>query len=268
MLSKGAGVALLCAVSVTVRGSIRAVTAHEVVRASSAATAKSDAATGTGSLPVFYDRALAAQGFPNPLVKARIGGHEGIFIVDTGGANVLAKWYADAAGIPSVSTDSLAKDLSGKSATERFAHRVQGHWSDGQRFTLNEAVVITFPPYFKSLHLGGSVSPRLLAPAGTAAVLDLRTPSIHFVPFARALSDLRRSGARTVPPDLAEPCRNSNTELANRVYLAPVRSSGITELMQVDTVRLGRASPSVRRLRKPSKAEARLAHSPRVSAAL
>ena len=104
MLSKGAGVALLCAVSVTVRGSIRAVTAHEVVRASSAATAKSHAATGTGSLPVFYDRALAAQGFPNPLVKARIGGHEGIFIVDTGGANVLAKWYADAAGIPSVSS--------------------------------------------------------------------------------------------------------------------------------------------------------------------
>lgn len=235
MLSKGARVALLSAVSMTVCGSIRVAMAQESARASSAATASPYAPTATASLPVFYDRALAAQGFPNPLVKARIAGHEGIFIVDTGGANVLAKWYADAAGIPSVSTGSLANDMSGKTATERLAHRVQGHWSDGQRFTLNEAVVIAFPPYFKSLHLAGSVSPRLLAPAGTAAVLDLRAPSIHFMPFARALSDLRRSGARTVPPDLAEPCRNSDTELASRVYLAPVKSSGITELMQVDT---------------------------------
>ena len=36
------------------------------------------------SLPIFYDSALAAQGFPNPLVKARIAGHEAIFIVDSG----------------------------------------------------------------------------------------------------------------------------------------------------------------------------------------
>ena len=236
MLSKGAGVALLSAISMTVCGSIYIATAQESARASSATTASSYAPTVTASLPVFYDRALTAQGFPNPLIKARIAGHEGIFIVDTGAStNVLAKWYAEAAGIPSVSTDSSARDLSGKTATERLAHRVQGHWSDGQQFSLNEAVVVAFPPYFKSLHLGGLVSPQLLAPAGTAAVLDLRTPSIHFMPFARALSDLRRSRAPTVPPDLTKPCRNSNTRLVNRVYLAPVKSSGVTELMQVDT---------------------------------
>lgn len=236
MLSKCAGVALVSAVSMTVCGSIRVATAQESARASSAATASSYAPTGTASLPIFYDRALTEQGFSNPLVKARIAGHEGIFIVDTGAsANVLAKWYVEAAGIPSVSTDSSAIDLSGKAATERVAHGVQGHWSDGQRFSLNEAVVIAFPPYFKSLHLAGAVSPQLLAPAGMAAVLDLRTPSLHFMPFARALTDLRRSRAAMAPPDLSQPCRNANTKLVNRVYLAPVTSTGITELMQIDT---------------------------------
>lgn len=75
MLSIGAGVALLSAVSMTVCGSIRVATAQGSARASSAETASSYVPTVATSLPVFYDRALTAQGFSDPLVKARIAGH-------------------------------------------------------------------------------------------------------------------------------------------------------------------------------------------------
>jgi hypothetical protein len=236
ILSKGAGITSLCVASVTFFGSTPTAGAQENARASSSATAHSDAPTNTRSLPIFYDQALSAQGFPSPLVKARIAGHEAIFIVDSGAsANVLADWYVEAAGIPSATTDSTAAGTSGKTTPERLAHRLQGHWSDGRQFSLNEAIVVPFPPHFKSLHLGGLVSPQLLAPAGMAAVLDLRIPSLEFVPFSRALSNLRRTKALTVPPDLTPPCRNADSRLVNRVYLAPVTTAGVTELMLVDT---------------------------------
>jgi hypothetical protein len=78
------------------------------------------------------------------------------------------------------------------------------------------------------------VSPQLLAPPGMAAVLDLRVPSLRFVPFARAQADLRRSKA-PVQLDLTQPCRNSDSKLVNRVYVAPATTAGVTDLMLVDT---------------------------------
>ena len=234
--SKSAGIASLCAAAVTLFGSALVVSAQESPRASSAATAHSYAPTSTPrSLPIFYDHALAAQGFPSPLIKARIAGHEATFIVDTGAAaNVLADWYVEVAGIPSAKADSTAVGTNGKTAPERLAHRLQGHWSDGQRFDLNEALVLAFPPYFKSLHLGGLVSPQALAPPGMAAVLDLRVPSLRFEPFARALADLRQATAPTIPIHLTEPCRNAK---ANKLaeYMAPVGAAGVTDLMMIDT---------------------------------
>jgi hypothetical protein len=188
------------------------------------------------SLPIFYDPALAAQGFPNPLVKTRIAGHEAIFIVDSGAsANVIANWYAELAGIPAERSDSAAVDNAGKSAPERLVHRLQGRWSDGQRFSLYEAIVVAFPPIFKSLHLGGLVSPQLLAPPGMAAVLDLRVPSLRFVPFAQAQSDLQRSKAPRVRLELTQPCRNADSKLVNRRYVAHATTAGVTDLMLVDT---------------------------------
>jgi len=232
-LSKSA----LCAAALTLCASAPPVSAQESARALPAVTAHSYAPTSSRSLPIFYDNALAGQGFPNPLVKARIAGHEAIFIVDTGASvNVLADWYVEVAGIlANARFDSTAQGSGGKATAERLAHRLQGHWSDGQRFVLNEAAVVAFPPLFKSLHLGGLVSPQLLAPAGMAAVLDLRIPSLQFVPFTHALSDLRRSKAPTVPIDLTQACRNADSKLANRQYLAPVTTAGVTDLVLVDT---------------------------------
>ena len=220
VLSNSSGITSLCAAALTLFALAPPSSAQESAR----------------SLPILYDPALAAQGFPNPLVKTRIAGHEAIFIVDSGASvNVIADWYVEVAGIPAVRFDSAAVDNAGKTAPERLVHRLQGRWSDGQRFSLNEAIVVAFPPLFKSLHLGGLVSPQLLAPPGMAAVLDLRVPSLRFVPFARAQSDLQRSKAPTAQLDLTQPCRNADSKLVNRVYLAPVTTAGVTDLMLVDT---------------------------------
>jgi hypothetical protein len=115
------------------------------------------------------------------------------------------------------------------------AHQLQSHWSDGQRFSLNEAVVVAFPALFESLHLGGLLSPQLLAPVGTAAVFDLRIPSLQFAPFARAVSDLQRS--KSLPPPLTktQACQNADSTVVNRQYLAPVTTHDATDLVLVDT---------------------------------
>ncbi len=189
-----------------------------------------------GRCPSSTTAALAAKGFPNPLVKARIAGHEAIFIVDTGAStNVLADWYVEAAGISSEKTDGRARGVGGQTVPTRVVRHLQGRWSDGQRFSLDEGVVITFPPYFKSLQLGGLVAPQLLGTAGTAAVLNLGIPSLQFVPFERALSDLRRSKGPAAPIDQMQPCRNASSRFVNRQYLVPVTVAGVTDRMLVDT---------------------------------
>jgi hypothetical protein len=213
------GITSLCAAALTILTLAPPLSAHESAR----------------SLPIFYDPALAAQGFPNPLVKARMAGHEAVFIIDTGAStSVLADWYAEVAGISTARTESRAEDAAGKTAPARLVHRLQGRWSDGRRFSINEAIVVAFPPYFESLRLGGLLSPQLLAPPGMAAVLDLRVPSLRFVPFARAQSDLQRSKG-PVRLELTEPCRNADSKLVNRVYLTPVTSVGVTQPMLIDT---------------------------------
>lgn len=234
--SMGAAVAFLCAASMTVCVSARDATAQEGVLASSAAMPNPHSPTGVASLPIFYDHALAAQGFSNPLLRGRIAGNEATFIIDTGAsANVLADWFVKAAGISTSRIDSQARDNAGKAAPERLVQHLQGQWSDGQRFELKEAAVIPFPAYFRSLHIGGLISPQLLAPVGMAAVLDLRAPSLQFVPFERALSNLQRAEAPLAPVDLTPSCRNEQSKFVNRQYVTPVTVAGVTELMLVDT---------------------------------
>jgi hypothetical protein len=210
-----------------------AVSAQQTERTPTNTTAHSSASTAE-FLPIFYDPALVAKGFPSPLVKARIAGHEALFIIDSGASvNTLADWYARVAGIPTNTTaGSTATGSGGKTAAVRTAHRLRVHWSNGQGFTLKEVIVVAFPPLFETLHLGGLVSPQLLAPVGTAAVLDLKTPSLKFLPFARALSDLHLSQTITVPQQV---CRNPDSQFVNRVYVAPVTTAGVTDRVLIDT---------------------------------
>ncbi len=181
-------------------------------------------------MPIFYDPALAANGFPNPLVKARIAGHEANFILDTGSTrNFLAAWFTKAANIPtSVMKDSKVNG----SVVPRMAHRVQGRWSGGRRFTLKGTMVVPFPPYFESNHIGGILSPQFLAPAGMSAALDLKAPSLRFEPFEFALSALQEANPSTVIPPATPACHSN---LADPLYLVPVTAAGITELLTIDT---------------------------------
>lgn len=196
------------------------------------AAARSSAAKSR-SLPIFYDAALVAKGFPSPLVKAQIKGHEALFIVDSGASvNTLADWYARVAKIPTTTAAGTATGSGGKTAAVRMAHRLQGQWSDGQRFTLKEAIVVAFPSLFAALHLGGLVSPQLLAPRGTVAVLNLKIPSLKFAPLARAEHELPASQSITVPQQV---CRNPDSRFVNRVYLAPVTAAGVTDRVLIDT---------------------------------
>jgi aspartyl protease len=207
------------------------VSAQQTERTPTNATAHSSSAKRP--LPIFYDAALVAKGFPSPLVKARIAGHEALFIIDSGASvNVLADWYARLAEVPTTTAAGTATGSGGKTAAVQTAHRLRGHWSNGQGFTLKEAIVVAFPPLFETLHLGGLVSPQLLAPVGTAAVLDLKMPSLKFVPFARALSDLHLPQAITVPQQV---CRNPDSQFVNRVYLAPVSTAAVTDRVLIDT---------------------------------
>jgi hypothetical protein len=220
------GAALLCTSIAGAKGS-----ADDRAQASPDSAASN--VKGTLSLPVFYDPALLAKGFPSPLAKARIAGHEVLFIVDSGASvNVLAAWYARLIEIPTTAAAGTATGSGGKTATVRTAHRLRGHWDNGQGFTLKEAIVIAFPALFETLHLAGLVSPQLLAPAGTAAVLDLKIPSLEFKPFARAMSDLHLSQAINVPQQV---CRNPDSQFVNRVYLAPISTAGVSDLVLVDT---------------------------------
>jgi Aspartyl protease len=196
-------------------------------------TERSPTKSAQASLPIFYDPALAAKGFPSPLVKARIAGHEALFIVDSGASvNVLADWYAKVAKIPTTTATGKATGSGGQTNKVRISHRLQGRWSNGQRFNLKEAIIVAFPSIFETLHLAGLVSPQLLAPEGTAAVLDLKIPSLEFRPFARAMSDLHLSRAIKVPQQV---CRNPDSQFLNRLYLAPVTAAGVTDLLQIDT---------------------------------
>jgi Aspartyl protease len=231
---KSAGIRCLCAAAVTLFITAPPVSAQQSDRASSNATGQSYAPKNTRSLPIFYAPALAAKGFPNPLLKARIAGHEALFIVDSGASiNLLAAWFAEVAKIPtSATTDSTVNGSGGKASVPRVARRLQGHWSDGQRFTLSETMVVPLPPYFESMHIGGLLSPQFLAPDGMATVLDLRSPSLQFMPFERALSALQGSEKLTVPLPLKQEC---HSKVADRVYLAPVTAAGVTDLVVVDT---------------------------------
>jgi hypothetical protein len=188
------------------------------------------------SLPIFYDQELKAKGFPSPLIRVRIAGHEALFIVDSGtGVNTLADWFAEQAGIAIEATTSRAQGFTGKENPIRVVNQIRGEWSDGRGFDLDQAIVVAFPALFESLHLGGLLSPQLLSPPGMAAVLDLTIPSLGFAPFAYTVSELKQTAFLAFPPVMTRACFNPDSVFVNRLYLTPVSISGIRNLLLIDT---------------------------------
>ncbi len=185
------------------------------------------------SIPVFYDAALTASGFPSPLVRANIGNVEGLFIVDTGaGVHTLASWFVEATGLPTVESSATGHGSTGAKVPIRVGSNVRLTLSDATVLNLPEVAVADFPAIFKTHHLAGLLSPQLLASVGEAAVLDLRTPALSIEPVDLAQQLVSRP---VVPPDDTRQCHNPQSIFTNRLYAAAAMLDGRRALMLVDS---------------------------------
>jgi Aspartyl protease len=186
------------------------------------------------SLPLYYGSDLAEQGFPSPLVHLKIGDHEAIFIVDTGGAvSTFAAWFAQDVGIEVRDSSATVRGSTGDEMKIRTVSNISGMLGNQVPVRFNEAIVIDFPPIFKTSRLGGLLSPQMLTPAGRAAVLDLRAPTLLFKPFESAEAEvgLKDRGR----PEELHVCVNHKSDFPNRLYAAEISVSGVKGTVLLDT---------------------------------
>lgn len=171
-----------------------------------------------------YDAKLSAMGFSSPLAQGTVQGQTVWFIVDTGaGVHTLASWLVKTAHIKTYATNARTKGSTGIETPIRAVREEEIHFKgrkDGLR--LQQSVVVDLPPIFEQEHIGGLLSPQLLAPANMAAVLDLRVPRLTFGPLPTATAG-------------THVCQNSDSPFVNRLYAAPVSLKDLEVLMLVDT---------------------------------
>jgi predicted aspartyl protease len=180
-----------------------------------------------------YDVAEARPGRTAPQLKVVAGGRSIGFGIDTGaGMHTLASWYARAAGLSPANDAPVRVTGSGGGQVELpIVHDVRLPLSGGQALLLSEAIVANFPPIFEKKGIGGVVSPQLLAPTSSAAVLDLATPRLRFARFAEALVETgaRKLGAENVT------IHASNAGLRNRHYIVKTIIAGVPVRLLLDT---------------------------------
>jgi hypothetical protein len=185
-------------------------------------------------IPIQYDAALTAAGFPSAVAHVNIRGQSAWLIIDTGaGVNTLASWFVDRAGIVSSVAESGATDSTGREVPLKVAHDVSGLLDNGSSLSLKETIVADFPPIFEQHQLGGLLSPQLLASSENAAVLDLRRPELRFEPLDGAVARLRAEAL--VPPDDASICVNRDSPFANRLFASPVVVGGTSASLLIDS---------------------------------
>src|SRR5579884_1762652 len=129
------------------------------------------AAAAVVSWQLHYDHALAAIGFPSPLLCGAVRGEDACFIVDTGaGVHTLASWLVTAARIPASDSGSTTTGSTGVQSAVRVTRHEVIRVEGGRDGALDETIVVDFPPVFEQRRIGGLISPQLLAPTGSAAV--------------------------------------------------------------------------------------------------
>ncbi len=185
-------------------------------------------------IPLYYDSELAKQGFPSPLVHLKIGDHEAAFIIDTGASvSTFAASFAQEADIRVRDSTATAVGSTGDNSKIRTASAVSGVLENRIPIHFQQAIVVDFPPIFKTNRLGGLLSPQLLAANGRAAVLDLRKPSLKFKTFDSAFTKLRLMRSDT--SEELDVCVNHDSQFVNRLYQVPVFVAGTAGAMLVDT---------------------------------
>ena len=164
--------------------------------------------------PLEYPDGLRDADFPSPAARLTIAGRSAWFLFDTGaGVHTLASWFVEAVGLSSAEAEGVVgRDSTGRRLPYRVVRGVTLRFSDGRELALPEAVVTEFPSFFKDHEVAGALSPQLLSPAGSAAVLDLFVPELRIEAFDAAVTrlgavEMRRGRAARVCAE-AGPLRN------------------------------------------------------------
>ena len=185
------------------------------------------------SIPLHYDAALAGKGFPSPIARLSIDGRDAWFLIDTGaGVHTFAAWFVEAAGIPVHDSKAILRGSTGADTRVRVVNAVSASLDDGSALALHEAAVVDFPRIFSDEHIGGLLSPQLIARAGEAAVPDYRVPSLRFEPFAAAAAKL--AGTPGIDGE-TRVCHNADSPFANRLFSVLVRAEGVGAHLLVDS---------------------------------
>lgn len=184
-------------------------------------------------LTLQYSADLAAIGFPNPILRATVNGQSIAFLIDTGASvHTVAKWFVTAAHLRSTAAGSTLRGSTGAIAQARDAAPFQVTTRDGNALDVRGAAVVDFPQIFADQHIAGLLSPQMLAPAGQAAVLNLRAPSLTFAPIGTAVASLGVPAAGAIAGTHICPTQGNTP---GRLYAVPVTVAGIDADMTVDT---------------------------------
>src|SRR5215471_11432880 len=78
------------------------------------------ATRGSAEIRLQYDAKLVGLGFPSPLLRGNIRGHQVWFVIDTGASvHTLASWFVTEAGVPARQTKATTKGSTGAESTIR-----------------------------------------------------------------------------------------------------------------------------------------------------
>lgn len=191
-------------------------------------------ASADDDFPLRYEKNLIALGFPSPLLPGTVHGERVWFIVDTGAAvNTFASWLVSAAHLEARETTASVTGSTGADTPVRLVTNQMIQLDGGRELAIREAIVVEFPQIFAEQKIGGLISPQLLAKGRTAAVLDLRVPSLRFESFDMAVASLGHD--RSLTSRNSRVCRNGESQFENRLYAASVSADGIIGTMLVDT---------------------------------
>jgi len=201
-----------------------------------------------------YPGVLRRADLPTPAARVTVAGRSAWFLFDTGaGVHTLASWFVKAAGLGTAELEGMGgRDSTGRRLQYRVARGVRLSLDGGGEIALGDAAVADFPPFFEEQEVGGALSPQLLAPTGSAAVLDLRGPELRIEAFDAAVSrlgavELRRGPALTICSERAP--------LPNRLFAVRASVGGESASMILDSgaahSKLNAASRAARRLPGP-----------------
>jgi predicted aspartyl protease len=170
-----------------------------------------------------YDEELSRLGFPNPFLKATVGGQTVRFIVDTGASvHTFASWLVKAAGLKTIETNSTVTGSTGIESKVSIVRNTALRLDKQREISIREAIVVDFPHIFEEHHIAGLISPQLLAAPGKSVVLDLHVPRLGFTAAFR-------------PSNETKICTNRDSQFANRLYAVEVSFANAKALFLVDT---------------------------------